>query len=693
MIEPPSYASATSAVAHQLTPTAAQHTISGPPNGGNHEEEAPYAVDATEEEQSPLDFTQRLERKLAEYDASQNVFKRWLFEIASWLLSAICMGAVVGIYACINRQEMVQSEQLLTLASMLGKVASAALIVPTSEALGQLKWNWFHNSKAMWDFEIFDKASRGPWGAALLLFRTKGRSLAALGALLIVLLLAIDSFFQQVVIYLDEPALQNSSSSIPFLTAYKPYYLKSYIKGIEQGVVDGSLKPIVNKYFYENGTRGVQFGAGMRPDIPLTCPSSTCDWPEYDTLGICSSCTETSHLLDIKYTCLENTTIEWSAAWDGPLSDVPYPTGTVCGYFLNSTSNAPLLLSGHVVNRTDSSSPTGETLLVRTIPLSDIDTKAPFYGVGSVNYKQIRYPILDAFVASAIDGPESVYRQEPPLVHECILSWCVQTIKSSYGWGVYSENVISEFLDVTSEPVTWPWSVKGDDFNYTQDITLQPHISDSKRASGAVFNTTYSVDRDTAFSVLVSFDDFFPSFYTAKNASSDPVLRYKNYPDGPSTRHLPFNAWQAPSNITHYMERLALSMTNDMRSDDGSREEVHGQAFDQNKFVSIKWAWLIFPFVLLILSLVFLVATIIKTSKDTSIGIWKTSAMPTLIYSLPKETQDQFTSSSTFTETKNNNKVRIRLSMNTGWRVSRQQPSSRSPQLPRPAHRASDGRI
>ena len=51
-------------------------------------------------------------------------------------------------------------ESLLTLANVLGKISSAALIVPTSEALGQLKWNWFSKSNAMWDFDIFDKATR-----------------------------------------------------------------------------------------------------------------------------------------------------------------------------------------------------------------------------------------------------------------------------------------------------------------------------------------------------------------------------------------------------------------------------------------------------------------------------------------------------------------------------------------------------
>ncbi|KAJ8113490.1 hypothetical protein OPT61_g4395 [Boeremia exigua] len=109
-----------------------------------------------------LDFTQRIERKLAEYNASNNIFKRWLLEIVSWTISALCMGAVVGIYFRINGRLMSDHETALDSASVLSKIASAALIVPTSEALGQLKWDWFHNSNAVWDFEIFDKASRGP---------------------------------------------------------------------------------------------------------------------------------------------------------------------------------------------------------------------------------------------------------------------------------------------------------------------------------------------------------------------------------------------------------------------------------------------------------------------------------------------------------------------------------------------------
>ncbi|CAN9166853.1 unnamed protein product [Alternaria alternata] len=260
MNEPPSYSSAVSAHPHDTSATLPQcHFSRHPPQRPHdHERDASSLYASNDKEKRSLDLIQRLEKKLAEYNASQNVFKRWLFEIVCWLVSAACIGVVIGIYKSISGKEMTQSERLLTIASLLGKVASASLIVPTSEALGQLKWHWFHQSKAMWDFEVFDKASRGAWGATLLLFRTKGRSLAALGALLIVLLLAIDTFFQQVVTYPDQWALQNSSSSIPIVKKYRPPYLKYYVKAEEQGTFDEISAPIVGKYFYGNGSQNQQ---------------------------------------------------------------------------------------------------------------------------------------------------------------------------------------------------------------------------------------------------------------------------------------------------------------------------------------------------------------------------------------------------------------------------------------------------
>ncbi|KAK1917399.1 hypothetical protein P3342_000112 [Pyrenophora teres f. teres] len=181
---------------------------------------------------------------------------------------------------------------------------------------------------------------------------------------------------------------------------------------------------------------------------------------------------------------------------------------------------------------------------------------------------------------------------------------------------------------------------------------------------------------------MAPFDDFFPSAYTAENTSTTRRLVCKYYDDGPSVRTLVSSPWLAPNNVTHHIERLATAITNRIRSSI-SKEMVTGQAFFTEKYVTVRWGWLTFPLLLLVLSLLFLVSTIIKTSKDNN--IWKSSSLPTLIYSLPKETQGQFTNSSTWNSTKETKKVRIRLNPKTGWRVSGQSQLSTSPQLPRPA--------
>lgn len=124
-------------------------------------------------------LAQRFERRIWEYNSSGNVVKRWILEIISWLVSAACMAAIIGVLINLKDERLPKWPFGLTLnayIAVLSKVAGAALLLPTSEALGQLKWSWFQgDSKKMWDFEIFDNASRGPWGSILLLIRTKGR--------------------------------------------------------------------------------------------------------------------------------------------------------------------------------------------------------------------------------------------------------------------------------------------------------------------------------------------------------------------------------------------------------------------------------------------------------------------------------------------------------------------------------------
>jgi hypothetical protein len=93
-------------------------------------------------------------------------------------------------------------------------------------------------------------------------------------------------------------------------------------------------------------------------------------------------------------------------------------------------------MSGYVLEESGQNIEQGEALLVRNFPLTDMLEKVPILD-GSVNFKNIRNPILDALVVSAANGSESVFQNITPIAHECVLAWCVQTIRSSYALGDY----------------------------------------------------------------------------------------------------------------------------------------------------------------------------------------------------------------------------------------------------------------
>ncbi|KAF3006856.1 hypothetical protein E8E13_010804 [Curvularia kusanoi] len=629
------------------------------------------------QQQHSFDMIQNFERKLTQYNASENVLKRWLFEILSWTASAASMGAIVGILLYCKDRPLNQRTIALAAYNVLSKFASAALILPISEAIGQLKWTWFHGSESrdIYDFEVFDKASRGAWGSFLLLFRIKGRSLAALGAILTLLLLATDTFFQQVTDYPNRWALEEVISTIASVSIYSPTYRPQYSEGWEDNSYDMETRQSMLPFMYGNGTQAVQSGNSTRPEVPLSCPASNCTWPIYNTLAVCSQCVQMDAATLLSYACMD-TRINWSAHAADPME--PDWSGRVCGYFINATSDEPTLMSGYVVdNDTKTESSPGEALLVRHLPLTN-SLKQSLYG-GSINFRSQRNATLDVLTVSAYNGVQSVYSKQAPIVHECALTWCVKSIRSSYVWGSYREEVTAVLQNTTSGP--WPWSSfqipeeKGGGVyvTYLEDPTIEIPVPVDTLDSFTASTHSFGSSSLTAGNVMSNFDDWFPSSYTTTNISAKPALRLKNYMGvPPKICILESYPWLAPNNIIAHMERLATAVTNAMRSNLESITLVPGLAYNQKQFVVVQWGWLAFPLALLLLSLGFLIATVVRTSKDAPehLSAWKTSAMPALIYSLPKNVQEDITSAQSSREQRR--KVKVRLLPHDGWRVSGQ---------------------
>jgi hypothetical protein len=330
-------------------------------------------------------------------------------------------------------------------------------------------------------------------------------------------------------------------------------------------------------------------------------------------------------------------------------------------------------MSGYRVdNSTDSSR--GETLLMRTLPLVTNPFRESLYG-GSINFKHIQHPLLDALIVSAADGSvDSVYTKKLPVAQECMLSWCVKTLRSSYSWGGYEEKVVDTFLNTTS--AEWPWWTRNwpeldmTETEFRANITIIP-------PSTGRDTTAFGISNETFLDGTLILDEVFPSMLTVSNASARPFIKVRtSFIDKVMFRAVRFSPWLAPNNVTRHMERMAQAMTNVIRSDSSSNDLITGTAYALETYVAVHWAWLTFPLVMLLLSIVFLAATMLKTSGQShvDIGTWKTSAMPTLMYGLPKNMQNDLVSSTTPGGAAGGGpkRVRIRLLPDQGWRVSGQ---------------------
>lgn len=311
--------------------------------------------------------------------------------------------------------------------------------------------------------------------------------------------------------------------------------------------------------------------------------------------------------------------------------------------------------------------------MVRNLPLTSLIDKQPLFGNGSIHFKYMRNTIADVLIVSAKDGKaDTVYRNERPVANECVLSWCVKTVKSSYDYGKYHEEIVATYLNTTSGPFPWesfPFvepTRNGTNIFYMQDVV----ISNGTTPDGRIISG-YGAANKTVNTILQGFIDIFPSYTTAANQSAGLMMRYKTWTTGAArTRRLQYNPWLAP-NVSIHMERLATAMTNVIRSAP-SVEMLPGQSYSSETYVSVRWEWLTLPIGLLLLSFIFLAATIFKSAvEQEKLGVLKNSAILTLLYGVSDDMRTQLTrSSSRGTPRVKAKELKVKLNPNMGWRVS-----------------------
>lgn len=151
----------------------------------------------------------------------------WWWEVYATSLAVASTIAVIAVLIFVQGKPLAEwkmSIQPNSLVAIFSTIAKSALLVPIAECISQLKWTYFESPRALSQLQVFDSASRGPWGALVLLWKTKATALlASLGAFITILLLAFEPFTQQVVRVQTKTTWTNEISALSYAPAFKDY--------------------------------------------------------------------------------------------------------------------------------------------------------------------------------------------------------------------------------------------------------------------------------------------------------------------------------------------------------------------------------------------------------------------------------------------------------------------------------------
>lgn len=154
---------------------------------------------------------------------------------------------------------------------------------------GQLKWRWFQNDRSLQDVVTFDAATRGPLGSLSLLWALRlQHPLASCGALITILMLAIDPFTQQMIRYYNcTLPVDKYRATIPRTNLYRAVAADGNFYGASQASTDHGLLAAINAGIFAPGNL-----------VAPSCPTGNCSFPQpYSTVAYCSSCEDLSHSL------------------------------------------------------------------------------------------------------------------------------------------------------------------------------------------------------------------------------------------------------------------------------------------------------------------------------------------------------------------------------------------------------------
>ncbi|KAH8601049.1 hypothetical protein B0O99DRAFT_681901 [Bisporella sp. PMI_857] len=520
----------------------------------------------------------------------------WFIELLSCFVSMGASIALIFTLLHFDHQPLPKWPLSVTLNSLLAlftTVAKAGLLLPIAEAMGQLKWIWFvGKQRPLADFQSFDEASRGISGSLKLLKLLKGGHLASIGALVSILGLGTSFITQQMIEYPTRPVSDRlSNSTSPRADMYYGAYAEAR-RG--NGAVDNTLK-----HALQNGLL-FAFNETILPVAP-SCTTGNCTWTPYSSLEVCSKVADVTDKLNNNATNLGDSANTASFA-----TNVSLPNGA---YFISET--------GVLLNLTN----------LRNASYFDYDKQITIdektianHSIAFLGEENIQdTAIVNAFlIYRRSEDTEGVYS-----ALEIMIYWCVATYETEVKNGVPLHNRTTSTY-VRSRDATIDGNKES-----TGNLILSPDANNPGNYSvGFNSKTVLESALATRLKGIKGKEDA-----TEEGVESDAAVAlssalYETISNANTTGSITQEQGMQMQlrTVENWAANIATSLSNSIRTRRFRGSPAIGTAYLPQTYVRVRWPWLAYLLTLLILSFVFLTATIYKT-KVNRVGILKSSAL------------------------------------------------------------------
>ena len=470
-----------------------------------------------------------------------------------------------------------------TIVSTLSTVAIFTLMSPLGVALGQCKWLLFRREeRPLSHLSHLDGASRGPFGCIKLFGRRQYYGpLPSIGALLIIMALAVNPFMQQLIRYRFRD-IENGTALLPVSYGYgSTSDDDSYAGHI-------AMKAAVYSGFSSPGDSDF--------NVTSYCPSDNCTWPPFQTMGVCGSCEDLTPLV-------ERIPIAPELFSGGGPSNFRLPNGFIMTTKSTLKDNRSPLTYMNI-------STTGSMY-------SNLYNTTDDFILNNMSIAfQDRGSLMLNFFALRLDGL-STAGDDVSFAKECVLQYCVKNITAVQRKGELVETVSGTWTNNSEAARKFS---KGDLQAYSSPLYyLQPPGQERVFRVGHAAQAQMAEWLDL---VLVGTAARQPpdagQFFT-----TDLIQGIDRVVD------------RGESGLEALVSNVAGAMTAALRARSRDSASV---VFVSEPYIHIDWVWIIFPLLLYVLAVAFVITVALQGRGDaTRCHVWKNSIVAALCHGLEAE--------------------------------------------------------